>query len=108
MPKTKDDEPGTVPVVVSDTDEHGNKSAICLYDDHVEIGELRPLKDGAPIMSGRPVVLTGSGPCRDMQFLCDGGPREGGAPRKGPAKVNSLAFHAGWDSIFGKKEIGQA
>jgi hypothetical protein len=102
MAKTEDTPSDDVPILVAPADEHGHSQVMCLYDDCVEMGELRPLKDGVPIMGGEPVMVSGSGPRRTMQFLGEK------PPRKGPAKVNSPAFQAGWDNIFGKKEVGQA
>jgi len=77
----------------------GAGSRICirhLPDHEIELGVVRPLRDGQPIASGSEVV--------SLEHL-------GGSEYSvehiygGPAKVTSDAYRAGWDRIFGR---GQA
>jgi hypothetical protein len=93
----------SIQAIVGLPDENGARPTIGLYEDRIEIGEVRPLRTGKSATPGAyPVSLEGDGPYRTMTFL-DKMP-----PRKGPAKVNSPAFRQNWDSIFGKQEVGQA
>lgn len=66
----------------------------------------RPLRDGTPIDSdSRLLVPREDGRYSVEPILGDSGSKES----KGPAKVNSAAFRAGWDNIFGAKvTTGQA
>jgi len=94
------EEDDKVQVVVGDPDERGARPTLCLYEDRIEVGECAPLKDGVPLNGKALVELDGRAPFCRMRFL-EGRP-------KGPAKVNSKAYQAGWESIFGKKEVAQA
>ena len=69
-------------------------------DERLELGELRALEEGRPI-NGEIVTLA---PRKDNPRVCD--VKESYAPlapHKGPAKVATTAYRAGWDEIFGKK-----
>lgn len=71
-------------------------------EERFELGELRALEEGRPI-SGEIVTLA---PRKDNPRVCD--VKESYAPpaphkaHKGPAKVATTAYRAGWDEIFGK------
>ena len=82
-------------------------------EDRIEAGEVRPMKDGAPI-HGEVVKLT---PREGAPGVCDvevsyappavaaarasaqGAPTRG----KGPPKVATDDYREGWDEIFGKR-----
>ena len=83
-------------------------------DEKVEIGELRALEEGRPIV-GEIVTLA---PRKHNPRVCDvkDSYRAPGSPgttalavavaHKGPAKVSTEAYREGWDEIFGKKPPG--
>ena len=78
-------------------------------EEKIEVGELRPLEEGRPIV-GEIVTLA---PRKDNPRLCDvtdsyRAPALTSTPalaaaQKGPAKVATEAYREGWDEIFGKK-----
>ncbi len=78
-------------------------------EEKVEVGELRALEEGRPIV-GEVVTLS---PRKDNPRVCDvkdsyRAPSPGGTTalslaHKGPAKVATEAYRDGWDEIFGKK-----
>jgi len=81
-------------------------------EEKVEVGELRALEEGRPIV-GEVVTLA---PRKDNPRVCDvkdsyRPPGAAGVPRaaalaaahKGPANVATEAYRDGWDEIFGKK-----
>ena len=81
-------------------------------EEKVEIGELRALEEGRPIV-GEVVMLA---PRKDNPRVCDvkDSYRAPGSPgataltiaHKGPAKVSTEAYREGWDEIFGNKPPG--
>ena len=82
-------------------------------EEKVEVGELRALEEGRPIV-GEIVTLA---PRKDNPRVCDvkdsyRAPSSAGATtalalaHKGPAKVSTGAYRDGWDEIFGKKPPG--
>ena len=82
-------------------------------DEKVEVGELRALEEGRPIV-GEIVTLA---PRKDNPRVCDvkdsyRAPSSAGAAaalalaHKGPAKISTEAYRDGWDEIFGKKPPG--
>ena len=78
-------------------------------EEKVELGELRALEEGRPIV-GEVVTLA---PRKDNPRVCDvkdsfHAPGAAAGPalalaHKGPAKVATEAYREGWDEIFGKK-----
>ena len=74
----------------------------------LEAGEVRPMKEGQPLVSGEVVSLT---PRAESPALCDvkvqyAAPKREAAtgpalPHKGPALVNSQDYRERWDAIFG-------
>ncbi|MFO0611981.1 MAG: hypothetical protein U0414_05315 [Polyangiaceae bacterium] len=81
-------------------------------DERIELGELRPLKEGQPLL-GEVVRLSRreeSDRLFDVEVLMKAREdskrelteRESG-PRKGPPKVSSNAFRLHWDDVFGAK-----
>lgn len=87
-------------------------------DDAIELGELRPMREGQPI-HGDVVRLTQREEHK-LLFDCEvlvpsAAPKEAPqkadpAPKrlahKGPARVTSDAYRGGWDAIFGDKPTG--
>jgi hypothetical protein len=86
-------------------------------EDTIELGELRPMREGQPI-HGDVVRLTPR-EGHAMLYNCEvmvpaQKPRalepeakakelEAGALHKGPARVTTEAYRGGWDAIFGKR-----
>ncbi len=76
-----------------------------LRDDRIESGELRPLREGRPIV-GEVVKLAPrkeSDRLFDVEVLAKGAtppaePRDKG--HKGPTRVTSSAFRDNWDTVF--------
>jgi len=77
-------------------------------EDRIELGAVRPLKEGAPI-AGEVVSLT---PRPEFPLLCDvkvhcSAPVARGdvaeAPRHGPAQVATDQYRENWDRIWQKK-----
>ena len=77
-------------------------------DDRLELGAVRPLKEGAPI-AGEVVSLT---PRPDFPLLCDVKVQYSAAaarsdvadsPRHGPAQVATDQYRENWDRIWQKK-----
>jgi hypothetical protein len=78
-------------------------------DDRIELGAVRPLKEGAPIV-GEVVSLT---PREEFPLLCDvkvqyssPGARNDVAesPRHGPAQVATDRYRENWDRIWMSKD----
>jgi|JI10StandDraft_1071094.scaffolds.fasta_scaffold252282_3 hypothetical protein len=99
--------PDDVVLLHSPTDDGEGARVIRAREGRVEVGELRPLKEGRPL-SGEVVSLT---PRADAPRVCDvkvhvkvPTPAEA-APNalahKGPARVTSTAYRDGWDALFG-------
>lgn len=96
-------------------------------DQHIEAGEVRPLKEGQPITSD----VVKLHPRKGAPFVCDvettyspsqsspnqgaGGsatrhaqsisPRSGRPTTAGPAQVASQAYRENWDSIWAKRPL---
>ena len=77
-------------------------------DDRLEVGAVRPLKEGAPI-AGEVVSLT---PRPDFPLLCDvkveySAPAarsdQADSPRHGPAQVATDQYRENWDRIWQRK-----
>jgi hypothetical protein len=109
-PPPKDSAPATdVLLLHSPTADGEGVRVVRARDGHVELGEVRPLKEGAPIVSGEVVELTSR---TENPSLCDVRVQYKAPPRasdasapahKGPALVNSGAYRDHWDGIFRKK-----
>lgn len=85
-------------------------------EDRIEAGEVRPMKDGAPI-HGEVVKLTpregAPGVCDvEVSYAPPSSARAASAPShgargKGPPKVATNGYREGWDEIFGKRAGAQ-
>lgn len=72
----------------------------------VELGEMRALKEGAPITSGDVVQLharEGSPLVWDVEVQYSAG-RKTEKQHAGPARVSNALYRRNWDSIFGASE----
>lgn len=85
-----------------------------LRDDRLESGELRPMKDGQPII-GEVVTLS---PRKEHERLFDvqvlaKGPKPNAkndvaaTNHKGPPRVTSESYRSNWDMIFATKKKGE-
>lgn len=94
------------------TADGGGVHVLRARDEKVEVGELRALEEGRPIV-GEVVTLA---PRKDNPRVCDvkdsyRAPSSGATTalalaHKGPVKVSTEAYRDGWDEIFGKKPQG--
>lgn len=83
-------------------------------DDTIELGELRPMREGQPI-HGDVVRLTQREehsmlydcevmlPAQKPKPLETAAKEPALAPHKGPARVTSEAYRGGWEAIFGNR-----
>jgi hypothetical protein len=74
-------------------------------EDRLEVGEVRPLKEGQPIIAGEVVKLlprAGSRVC-DVEVLAKLGAGDAAkAAQIGPAQVATRAYRDSWERIFGE------
>lgn len=81
-------------------------------DDRIELGELRPLKEGQPLLGE--VVRLSKREESDRLFDVDVIMKPPAAPaaraldHKGPPRVTSNAFRSHWDDVFGPKNKPKA
>lgn len=88
-------------------------------DETIELGELRPMREGQPIHGD--VVRLKPREEHALLFDCEvlvptAKPKEAAPPpadpeptsHKGPPRVTSDAYRGGWDLIFGGKRTGDA
>jgi hypothetical protein len=77
-------------------------------EERIETGELRPMKEGKPIV-GEVVKLKareGQPQLHDVEVLAKVDAEQGGgAPHKGPAQVATEEYRASWDRVFGAKDV---
>ena len=101
---------GDVVLLHSPTEDGEGTRVLRARDGRLEVGEVRPLKEGRPITGAEVVSLT---PRPDAPRVCDvkvhvkpptpaaGAPKS--LPHKGPARVTSGAYRDGWDALFGAR-----
>ncbi|MCC6215279.1 MAG: hypothetical protein IT376_10440 [Polyangiaceae bacterium] len=100
------------------TPDGAGKVVLRAREDRLEIGAMRPVRDGQPL-HGEVVRLR---PRADTERWFDvevvhappalpapaaagaAPPAASGARRKGPARVSSDGYRAGWDAIFGRPD----
>lgn len=91
-------------VFVYGKSEDGDYGVVRKRDEMLELGRIRPMKEGQPI-HGEVVNLK---PRRDSPQLFDvdvlHDPRPEGA-RSGPAQVATRAYRENWDQVFGGKRL---
>jgi hypothetical protein len=86
------------------TEDGEGVSVLRLRDQTVELGEVRPAKEGQPI-AGDLIRLKRreQTPLYDVEVLADREEIAAAAPaRKGPAKVVSAAYRRNWAALFGE------
>ncbi len=124
-----DDEqpPNDVLFLHSPTEDGGGIRVIRSTPNKLEVGEVRPLREGQPLTGGEVVALEprafdqdGTPRICEVKVLYEGGPRSApraaaaapggaverpptGAARSGPAQVTTNAYRQSWDTIFGRK-----
>ncbi len=78
-------------------------------DHSIQKGIMRPVVDGEPIHDGTLYLeRRGESNVYDVRDEFIVPKAETQAASKGPAKVNSEKFRAGWDRIFGNVETAEA
>ena len=112
----KDAKPIDVVLLRGPTEDGEGMRVLRARDERIELGEVRPLKDGKPI-AGEIVQLS---PRAGAPALCDvevvakiapaaalaqvAAAAPGVRDAKGPAKVSSPAYRTSWERIFGQDE----
>ena len=75
-------------------------------EDRLETGEVRPLKEGQPLLSGEVVKLVPRAQSRvcDVEVLAKIGKKDGAQATEqgGPAQVATRAYRESWERIFGE------
>lgn len=108
MPEKKP--PLDVAIVGPPTEDGQGRRVIRIRDDGASVGEVRPVPEGKPILpSAEVVALTpregAPGHVRDVKVL-HAPTAPAPTAHKGPPKVASDAYRAGWDRLFGAKPNG--
>jgi len=98
--------PRDVALIVDRTEDHEGFQILRQRsaDRSVEVGTLRPLREGKPI-DGEVVTLK---PRRDLPFVYDvkvelAQPESRRATSDGPVQVASDEYRRGWDAIWGRR-----
>jgi hypothetical protein len=110
-PPPEDGEAPDVVLLHSPTADGEGVRVLRAREGRLEAGEVRPVKEGQPLVSGELVTLT---PREEAPALCDvkvqfaaptreaaANPAPAALPHKGPALVNSQDYRERWDAIFG-------
>jgi hypothetical protein len=92
------------------TDDGAGVRVLRARENRLETGEIRPLKDGQPLVAGEVVKLVPREKSRvcDVQVIAKIGAKEAGVARAatsaqvGPAQVATRAYRDSWDRIFGE------
>jgi hypothetical protein len=74
-------------------------------ENRLETGEVRPMKEGQPLLSGEVVKLMPRPDTRvcDVQVLAKIGAGDAAKPAQlGPAQVATREYRESWDRIFGE------
>jgi len=87
------------PVIADD----GSRVAIRQSEDGVNVGKVRPMVDGQPLVADTEILHV-SHRERDLYEITSSYK----VGHTGPAMVSSNAFRNGWDQTFGSASIGQA
>ena len=109
----KDAKPIDVVLLRGPTEDGEGLRVLRARDERIELGEVRPLKDGKPI-AGEIVQLSpraGAPALCDVEVVAKVTPAAavaevapGVRDAKGPAKVSSPAYRTSWERIFGQDE----
>jgi len=97
-----DPEPQDVVLVHARNPERGSYGIVRWRDNRVELGEMRPVKEGQPLQGEVVRLHEREAPLYDVEVLLDApAPHARGA---GPPKVTSNDYRTGWDGIFGPRD----
>jgi hypothetical protein len=104
--------PEDVVLLHSPTEDGEGVRVLRAREARLEVGEVRPLREGKPI-AGEVVKLTpreGAPRVCDVEVMTKVEPES--SARKGPAQVASHAYRASWERIFGPADsvaaVGQS
>jgi hypothetical protein len=103
-----DEKPADVVLLQGPTEDGEGVRVLRARDNRLEAGEVRPLKEGQPLLAGEVVKLAPRGTSRvcDVEVLAKIGAKSGksaGTPAQiGPAQVATRAYRDSWDRIFGE------
>ncbi len=112
-PPPEDGEAPDVVLLHSPTPDGEGVRVLRAREGRLEAGEVRPMKEGQPIVGGELVTLT---PRAETPALCDvkvqyAAPKPEAKPEampalphKGPALVNSQDYRDRWEAIFGAEK----
>jgi len=99
MPK---EEPEKYPILLGPTDDEGRQEVLTFTPDGVERGRLGPVGADEEGAAAKVRIEQQMGPLGTMEVI-------EGSVRSGPPRVNSPAYRANFDTIFGgKQEVGEA
>lgn len=101
-PEPKDSD---VLLVHSPTDDGQGARVIRAREGAVEVGELRAVKQGAPLVSGEVVKLEPRPESPRLFNVQVQYKVPAASPHAGPARVTSSAYRRNWDTVFGKQEL---
>lgn len=107
----KDDAPCTVGdrLIAGPVLPDGQRAFIRHKANHeIQVGTMRKVPDGTPLMPGEGLLSLEPDGANGMTVTPLVEPGAPAAPpasdsRSGPARVNSKAYQAGWEALFGKK-----
>jgi len=110
---SKDECPAEDRLIIGPDLGDGSHSCVRHTPDHkIHVGRVQPLRDGQSIIGDQEILMV-KYDSQQGDFLVRTvyNPRHQGEESntsKGPAKVTSDAYRAGYDRIFGKTSIGTA
>lgn len=102
---SNDDPPADQDVVLlcSPTPDGEGVNALRARKDRLEVAEIRPLKEGQPVVSGEVARLK---PREEMPLVCDvdvtykAPALPAPSDHAGPARISSQTFRKNWDKVF--------
>ncbi len=103
------DKPGDVVLLTGPTEDGEGIRVLRARGERIDAGEVRPLKEGKPLVGGELVKLAprpGKPRVCDVEVLARVAPEpESDETRgKGPPKVASKAYRESWERIFGASD----
>lgn len=101
----RDDPPTEQDVVLlcSPTPDGEGVNALRARKDRLEVAEIRPLKEGQPVVAGEVARLR---PREEMPLVCDVDvtysvpPPPAASNHAGPPRISSQSFRRNWDKVF--------
>jgi hypothetical protein len=103
---------GDVVLLTGPTEDGEGIRVVRARGDQLDAGEVRPLKEGKPLVAGEIVKLAprpGRPRVCDVHVLAkveEVAPRAAPGRGKGPPKVSSEAYRESWERIFGPGDRG--